>query len=112
MNREKDYNISLLADIYGKLLTQKQLSILRDYYDYDYSLAELSEKYGITRQTAYGCINSAKKSLIKFEGEMGTLEKQKQLDAYLNELENCGLSESGKQIVRKIKDSLFRQSEQ
>jgi predicted DNA-binding protein YlxM (UPF0122 family) len=112
MNREKDYNISLLADIYGGLLTQKQLNILRDYYDYDYSLAELSEKYGITRQTAYGCINSAKKSLIKFENEMEVLCRQKQLGEYLNELEKSGISESGKQIIKKIKDSLFRQPEQ
>ena len=34
----KDLHISLLSDIYGGLLTEKQRDIVRDYFDYDLSL--------------------------------------------------------------------------
>lgn len=44
--REKDLTISALADIYGDFLTEKQLTFLRDYYDFDYSLSEIAESMG------------------------------------------------------------------
>lgn len=102
----KDYNISLLADIYGGLLTKKQLDILRDYYDYDNSLAEIAEKYSITRQSAYDCIIAARNSLKKFEEKTGLLKRQTQVCALLGELEKSGVGESGLKIIKKIKESM------
>ena len=47
---EKNIEISILLDIYGSLLTDKQFEMLNDYYNNDYSLAEIAENYSITRQ--------------------------------------------------------------
>ena len=48
----KNLEFSVLLDYYGPVLTEKQRSILSEYYNDDLSLAEIAENYGITRQ---GC---------------------------------------------------------
>lgn len=40
---ERKVKISMLCEIYGKLLTEKQLEILTDYYNNDLSLSEIAE---------------------------------------------------------------------
>ena len=40
---EKKVEISMLIEIYGKLLTNKQLEILDDYYNMALSLSEIAE---------------------------------------------------------------------
>ena len=47
---EKNVEISILCDLYGKLLTQKQFDFLNDYYNNDLSLSEIAENNQITRQ--------------------------------------------------------------
>ena len=47
---EKDLRYSMLLQIYGNLLTEKQQEVVGLYYDYDLSLAEISENLGISRQ--------------------------------------------------------------
>ena len=40
---EKKVKVSMLCQIYAKLLTEKQLEILTDYYNNDLSLSEIAE---------------------------------------------------------------------
>ena len=40
---DKHIQISMLCQMYGKLLTKKQYSVLIDYYNNDLSLAEIAE---------------------------------------------------------------------
>ena len=47
---EKNVKISILCQIYGKLLTKKQFEIITDYYDNDLSLSEIAENNQITRE--------------------------------------------------------------
>ena len=47
---EKNVKVSMLCEVYGNLLTKKQLSILQDYYDKDLSLSEIAQNQEITRQ--------------------------------------------------------------
>ena len=47
---EKTVQISILLQIYGKLLTEKQYQMLDDYYNNDLSLSEIAENAQITRQ--------------------------------------------------------------
>ena len=46
----KNLEFSVLLDYYGPVLTEKQRSILSEYYNDDLSLAEIAENYGISRQ--------------------------------------------------------------
>ncbi len=101
----KDFSISALADIYGALLTKRQLDLIRDYYDNDLSLAELSEKYGVARQTAKDGINAAEKSLEEFESKLQLSVRFKNIEEAANEI---GAAEGGKyrQLAEKIKSNL------
>ena len=47
---ERNVEISMLLQIYGKMLTDKQYELLNDYYNNDLSLSEIAENVGITRQ--------------------------------------------------------------
>ena len=47
---EKNVQISMLCQIYGKLLTDKQFELINDYYNNDLSLSEIAENNEITRQ--------------------------------------------------------------
>ena len=42
---EKKVQISMLLQIYGAMLTEKQYGLLDDYYNNDLSLSEIAENY-------------------------------------------------------------------
>ena len=44
---EKKVELGMLCEIYGALLTKRQLSILNDYANCDLSLTEIAENYNI-----------------------------------------------------------------
>ena len=58
---EKNVQISMLLSLYGKLLTEKQYELLNDYYNNDYSLSEIAENEGITRQAVRDNIKKGEK---------------------------------------------------
>lgn len=61
------YEISLLIDFYGNLLTQKQLEYLIDYFFNDLSLSEIAENNEISRVAVFDSIKKSKKELEQFE---------------------------------------------
>ncbi len=72
---DKNVKISLLLDIYGKLLTDKQYEMLDDYYNNDLSLAEVAENTGITRQAVRDNLLKGEKNLNEYEQKLGLLKK-------------------------------------
>ena len=46
----KDLNITILFDYYGECLTDKQRELFDFYYNEDFSLAEVAQNVGISRQ--------------------------------------------------------------
>ena len=61
---EKDVKeISLLLDFYGELLSERKQSVLALYYNEDFSLAEIAEDIGISRQGARELIKKAEEEL-------------------------------------------------
>lgn len=58
---EQNVKISILLDIYGKMLTQKQYKLLDDYYNNDLSLSEIAENEDITRQAVRDNIKKGEK---------------------------------------------------
>ena len=81
---EKNVEISILCDLYGKLLTQKQFDFLNDYYNNDLSLSEIAENNQITRQAVRDIIKKGEKTdkifkisdikHLKYDDEEGELE--------------------------------------
>lgn len=69
--------LSVLCDTYGQLLTDKQLNALRLYCDYDYSLAEIAEEVGISRQGVRDAIVNGENTLINLESKLRLVENKK-----------------------------------
>lgn len=67
----KDLSILGLADLYGKALTEKQREILADYYERDFSLSEIAENNGISRQGVYAALTTAEESVKSYEEKFG-----------------------------------------
>ena len=44
---EKNVKVSMLCQIYGKMLTEKQYQVINDYYNNDLSLSEIAENNNI-----------------------------------------------------------------
>ena len=72
---EKKVEISMLCEIYGKLLTEKQLNIMDNYYNLDLSLSEIAENEGITRQAVRDIIKKGENKLFEFEEKLGIMKK-------------------------------------
>lgn len=59
--------MSLLYDLYGGMLTEKQRELFTLYYEEDLSLAEIAQNEGITRQGVRDTIVRAEEALLEFE---------------------------------------------
>lgn len=63
----KRYRISLLLDAYGELLTEKQRTFLRHYFEEDLSFGEIAQEYGVSRQAIFDSVKHGEESLEHFE---------------------------------------------
>ncbi len=60
-------NMALYYDTYGDLLTEKQRESLDLYCNQDYTLAEIAELQGTSRQSVYDAISRAQAQLLRLE---------------------------------------------
>ena len=105
---EKNVKVSILLDIYGKLLTEKQFKLLNDYYNYDLSLSEIAENERITRQAVRDNLKKGENKLLQFEEKLlimkKTIEKEGQISKILNELTKIDKNLSDKKISDILQD--------
>ena len=73
---DKKVEISMLCQIYGKLLTENQFNVLDNYYNLDLSLSEIAENEGITRQAVRDIIKKGENKLFEFEEKLGIMKKE------------------------------------
>jgi uncharacterized protein len=69
------FEIGLLLDFYGQLLTDRQQEILDLHYNNDYSLGEIAEQLCITRQGVFDNIKRGKTILNNLELKLGLVKK-------------------------------------
>ena len=85
--------INNLLDAYGKLLTKKQQQIMDYYYKSNYSLSEIAESLGITRQAVNFSLKQSLESLNNYEEKLHLVEiKNIVLKSENSELKNKVLS--------------------
>lgn len=65
----------LLLDFYGELLTEKQRSCCDLHWNEDYSLAEIAEQTGLTRQAVWDVLRRAEEKLRRFESKTGIVSR-------------------------------------
>ena len=80
---EKNFYYTELFEIYKSILTEKQKEVFEMHFLLDFSLSEISEEKGISRQNVNDAIKSAKRKLNELES---TLKLKQKHDA-LKELE-------------------------
>ena len=93
---EKKIEISILCQIYGKLLTEKQFNFIDDYYNNDLSLSEIADNYGITRQAARDNIKKGENKLFEYEEKLGimktTLKNEKTIEDILMQINSMSFN--------------------
>ena len=71
--------LALLFDYYGDLLTSKQRDYCDLYYNQDFSLAEIAEQAGISRQGVHDALTHAESALLGFEKVLGCAKRDREL---------------------------------
>ncbi len=69
------FEISLLLDFYGQMITKRQYEILDLHYNSDYSLGEIAEFLNISRQGVHDNIKRGKATLLEFEQKLGLVRR-------------------------------------
>ena len=98
----KKVEISMLCDLYGKLLTEKQFEFINDYYNNDLSLSEIAENNNITRQAVRDIIKKGERKLFEYEEKLlfmkKTLTQEQKIQAILSELTKIQASSTDKKV--------------
>lgn len=104
---EKNVEISILCDLYGKLLSKKQFEFLNDYYNNDLSLSEIAENNNITRQAVRDIIKKGEKKLFEYEEKLlfmkKALKQEKAIEQILSELTQIEKTSSDKKVEHILK---------
>ena len=97
---EKKVEVSILCQIYGKLLTEKQYEFIDDYYNNDLSLSEIAENNNITRQAVRDVIKKGESKLFEFEEKLLIMKKmrdqEKQIQSIIQEINKIKCNSSDK----------------
>ena len=75
MSMDKILEQTLLYDFYGELLTENQKQVYEDVVLNDYSLSEVAEEQGISRQGVHDLIKRCSKILQDYESKLHLVEK-------------------------------------
>ena len=82
----KDLNVTILLDVYGQLLTEKQRNDIDMYYKEDLSLSEIADVIEISRQGVRESIKQGEKHLTNYEEKLGIVERFHNISSKLEKL--------------------------
>ncbi len=110
---DKMFEISLLMDFYGQLLTERQYEILDLHFNNDYSLGEIAEQLSISRQGVYDNIKRGKNLLESYEERIElvkkfTLQKDsiKEILDLLQSIDKNVLSDRDSKVIDNIEEKI------
>lgn len=70
MELEKTIQMNILFSFYGALLTDKQATYMAEYYEEDYTLAEIAANHDVSRQAIYDSIKRTELALHDYEDKL------------------------------------------
>ena len=89
----------MLVDAYGGLLTDKQQQALALTYNEDYSLGEIAELLGISRQAVFDNLRRAEALLENYEAKLGLIARNAAEQRLLGELAQAEQNASWQQVA-------------
>ncbi len=97
---EEKLEIDRLYDTYRSLLTEKQVQVLDQHLYLDYSLVEVADNLGISRQAVHDTVKKAVQMMEDIESKIGCMKlaqaHENLLSAvrlYAERIPDCGLME-------------------
>ena len=103
---EKNIRVSILLDIYGKLLTKVQYNFLNDYYNQDLSLSEIAENSKITRQAVRDNIKKGENKLFDLEEKLCVMQRnmsqEEKISKILLEITKIEETSSDAEIAKRL----------
>jgi predicted DNA-binding protein YlxM (UPF0122 family) len=72
----KKERLNQLFDLYRPLFTERQILFFELYYREDYSLAEISELYSISRNAIFDHLKKVEEYLLEYEEKLKLLKMQ------------------------------------
>jgi hypothetical protein len=111
---DKFYEITLLYDFYGELLTEKQKNVIELYYLNDLSLFEIADEYNITRQAVLDMLKRTEKLLKQYEDKLHLtklyLERKRKLDEidldFAALISKSTVSDDDKESIQKLRKAV------
>ncbi|AGM25718.1 hypothetical protein SSYRP_v1c01220 [Spiroplasma syrphidicola EA-1] len=85
---EKSNHLVMLYELYHQLLTEKQQNYFEQYFFDDYSLSEIADEKGVSRNAVYDSLLKITVALNKFENGLHLLKKQQQRDEIYQKFKN------------------------
>lgn len=85
----KDLNIGVLLDFYGSLLHERQRQVMDYYYNEDYSLAEIAELVGMTRQGVRDSIKRGEVILCETEEKLHFEQRFRQVSRQIEQIQQA-----------------------
>lgn len=89
---EKLERVIMQKDLYGPLLTDKQLQVLDWYYEHDLTLNEIAGYMEISKQAVYDLLKRSEKTLAEYEKRLGLVQRFRENRLELEKV--CSLLES------------------
>jgi len=97
---------ALLYDFYGELLTEHQKKVYEDAVMNDFSLSELAEEYGVSRQGIHDLLKRCDAILEGYEEKLKLIERfgelKKTANSLKDDLDELKDTDSREERIRKI----------
>jgi len=74
---QDSFEISVLYDFYGPLLTEKQQRFVELYHSENCSLTEIAQEMGVSKQAVSEGLKRAEKALANYEEKLGLVARWK-----------------------------------
>lgn len=96
----------ILYDFYGELLTDHQRKIYEDVVFNDFSLSEIADEEGISRQGVHDIVKRCDKILLDYESKLHLAERFSSIKQKIEEIKNLTDSEEIKKLAYEIIEEL------
>lgn len=100
MNMDKLARQALLYDFYGELLTDHQRRVYEDVVLNDFSLSEVAQDQGVSRQGIHDLVKRSSRILDAYESKLHLVERFVSIREKVHEIHRLTQDYEGKEISR------------